>query len=164
MTIMILLCVCITSLVRKNNTSNKNIRSLYMIIFYFSTTKTYVGCSWILTTTYIMSSPSSKKNTISFIMNWLLATIGSTQPHLCILRLDKTLLNVTDIAMGLHLPHIPFDSIEGKCLVIADGILWVCHHIVMTNTTKINHIFICDKVLHTLSHTLVEFLLCIFFF
>ena len=44
-----------------------------------------------------------------FIMNKLLATIGPTQPHLCILSFDETLLNVTDIAMTLHLISIFFD-------------------------------------------------------
>ena len=95
-------------------------------------------------------------------MNQLLATIGSTQPHLCILLLDETLLNVTDIAMGLHLLRVPLDSVEGKCLVITIGMLLVCHHIVTTKTTKSDYIFCLDITLDSLSDTIVKFLFCFF--
>ena len=49
------------------------------------------------------------------------------------LLLDETLLNVTDIAMGLHQLRVPLDSVKGKCLVVAFGMLLVCHHIVNGN-------------------------------
>ena len=50
----------------------------------------------------------------------------STEAHRSILPFDETLLNVTDIAMGLHLFCIFLNTIKGKCLVVAIGILLVC--------------------------------------
>ena len=54
------------------------------LLLFFNTTKTYVYYSMIYTTIKIMSSPLFTKNTIYFIINQLLAIIGSIQPHLCI--------------------------------------------------------------------------------
>ncbi len=97
-------------------------------------------------------------------MNRLLAAIGSTQPQRCILLFDETLLNVTNIAMGLHLLRIVLDSVKGKCLVVAIGMLLVCSHIATTKSIKFDHIFRLDVFFYPFSHTLVKFLFCVFFF
>ena len=70
--------------------------------------------------------------------------------------------NVTDIVVGLHLLRILLDSVEGKCLVVAIGMLLVCHHIAMTKTRNLDHIFYV--ALNALPKIIVEVLFCIFFF
>ena len=61
----------------------------------------------------------------------LRAMLASAEVYCCILPLDKTLLNLTNIAMGLRPLWVLFDPTKGSCLVVADVILSVFHHIAM---------------------------------